>query len=244
MDMLNNLFEKIGFCQKEAFIYTLLSQRGPNPASTLAKLSGINRASVYDLLKVLINKGLILTFQQGSTTYFAVDDPRKLYFDQKQKMDYAEQIIQDLKTLPQNSESLQINYYKGKEGYREMYEDILKNNPKELLGWLNLDNFYLGIDQKREEAWTEQRYKQGIRVRLILQDSKLVRNFKKEDSKLNRETRIIPKGKYPFDSSSFIYENYITFYYSNNNDFIGVRIAHPEFCKMIKMIFEMTWTMF
>lgn len=241
---MNNLFEKIGFSQKEADIYTLLAQRGPNSASTLAKLSGFNRASVYDLLKALLNRGLILTFKQGSTSYFAVDDLRKLYFEQKEKLEYAEKIINDLKSLPVAAATLQVTYYKGKEGYREMYEDILSSNPKELLGWLNLDNFYLGIDPKREATWTQQRYKQGIKVRLILQDSALVKNFQKKDATLNRQTKIIPQGKYPFDSSSFIYENYITLYYSHNNDFVGVRLAHPAFYTMLKMIFEMTWRMF
>lgn len=242
--MLYELFERIGFSQKEAAIYTILIQRGANSASTLAKLSGFNRASVYDLLKALMNRGLILSFQQGSTTYFAVDDARKLYLEQKEKLECAEKIINDLKSLPLASEILQVSYYKGKEGYREMYEDILRANPKELLGWLNLDNFYLGIDPKREAEWTKQRFQQGIKVRLTLQDSVLVRTFQQKNLKLNRETKIIPKGKYPFDSSSFIYENYITFFYANKNDFVGIRIAHPAFYSMIKMIFEMTWTLY
>lgn len=242
--MLPDLFQKIGFQPKEAMVYTVLYQRGPNPVSTLAKLSGIKRTSVYDVLKTLIQKGLILSFQQGSTTYFAIDDVQKLYFDQKEKVQYAEKIVQELKAHSLNTEGLQVNYYKGQEGYREMYEDILRYKPAELLGWMNIDNFYTGIDTKREEQWTRERYQKGIKVRLILQDSKTSREMKKVSPKINREIKIIPSGKFPFESSSFIYENHICLFHFSNEMITGVRIQHPAFYKMHKEVFEMTWKLF
>lgn len=242
--MLPEMFQKIGFNAKEATLYTILYQRGPNPVSTLAKLSGIKRTTVYDILKNLIERGLILNFQQGGTSYFAIDDVQKLYFEQKEKALYAEKIVQELKSNPLNTESLQINYYKGQEGYRQMYEDILRHKPPEFVGWMNIDNFYSGIDLKREEEWTKERHQKGIKVRLIMQESPLSHSLKKEDAKINREIKIIPAKKFPFESSAFIYENHITFFNTTNEVFTGIRIQHPEFYRMQKEVFEMTWKLF
>lgn len=239
--MFEDLFKKIGFNSKEATIYTLLYQRGANPVSTLAKLSGIKRTSVYDILKTLLDRGLILNFRQGSTTYFVVDDIKKIYFDQKEKMDYAEKIVQALKSNPANAEGMQINYYKGKEGYSEMHEDALLNAPREIIGWMNMDNFYYGIDPKREEQWTRERYRKGIGARLMLQESPLTLRMKKEDAALNREIRIIPQGHYPFPSSCYIYENHINFFHTENDVFTGVRIKSSAFFELQKQVFEMCW---
>jgi len=139
---------------------------------------------------------------------------------------------------------LQINYYKGQEGYREMYEDILRYKPPELIGWMNIDNFYIGIDPKREEEWTRERYRKGIKVRLILQDSSTAKKMKKEDPQINREIRIIPAGQYPFPSSCFLYENHLNFFYTEKEVFTGIRIRSAAFYQMQKELFEMTWKLF
>ena len=239
--MILELFQKIGFPSKEAEIYTVLYQRGPNPVSTLAKLSGIKRTSVYDILKNLLGRGLILSFQQGSTTYFAVDDVQKLYLDQKEKVQYAEKIVEELKLKSLPSEGMQINYYKGLGGYRQMHEDILVLKPKEIMGWVNIDKFYEGIDPKREEEWTQERYKKGIRVRLILQDSKTARGMKKQDPTVNREVKIMPPHQSSFESSCFIYQDYICFFHANKKTFTGIRIHHADFFQLQKQAFEMAW---
>lgn len=241
--MIRDLFQKIGFTDKEAAIYEVLYQRGANSVSTLARLSGIKRTSVYDIAKDLMDRGLIISFQQGGTTYFAVDDVRKLYLDQKERVDFAQKIVEELQRNPGNSDGMQVTYYKGKEGYREMYEDILKYNPKELLGIMNIDNFYIGIDAVREEQWTKERNKKGIYVRLILQDSLVAREMQKVSPTIKREIKLIPEGKFLYQSSSFIYENHITFFHTKDDVFTGIRIQHSEFYQLQKQSFEMGWSL-
>jgi len=242
MKDLVQMFEKIGFSDKEAQVYAMLYQRGANSVSTLAKVTGVKRTSVYDIAKELLARGLIITFQQGGTTYFAIDDVKKLYLDQKEKLNFAEKIIENLKLGGLGDNGMQVTYYKGREGYREMYEDILQYSPKELLGMMNIDNFYIGIDEEREAQWTKERHQKGIKVRLILQDSKIAREMKQVSPKINREIKIIPAKKFPFQSSSFIYENYVTFFHTHNDVFTGVRIQHPEFYRLQMEMFEMAWS--
>ncbi len=242
MKDLIQMFEKLGFSDKEAQVYEALYQRGANSVSTLASITGVKRTSVYDIAKELLARGLIITFQQGGTTYFAVDDVKKLYLDQKEKLHFAEKIIENLKSGGLGDNGMQVTYYKGQEGYREMYEDILRYSPNELLGMMNIDNFYIGIDEEREKQWTKERHQKGIKVRLILQDSKIAREMKQVSSEINREVRIIPAKKFLFQSSSFIYKNYVTFFHTNNDVFTGIRIQHPEFYRLQMEMFEMAWS--
>lgn len=241
--MLPDLFEKIGFNSKEAAIYTLLYQRGPNPVSTLAKLSGIKRPSVYDILKSLMDRGLVSSFKQGTATYFAIDDVRKLAFEQKERLEYADKIVEQLKLNPSGAEAMQIFYYKGLEGYRQLYLDIFSADPDEILGVDDMDNFYIGIDKKSEDEWTQERYKRGIKVRMILQDSVISREMLKQSPEVNRQIKLLPKGKFVFHSSMFVYSDRVAFFHTKDNVFTGICIQHPEIYEQQKQIFELCWSL-
>jgi sugar-specific transcriptional regulator TrmB len=237
--MIQQYLQRLGFSDKETLLYLTMHKIGPSAASTLARLTKIKRTSIYDILNTLLEKNLILSFKNGNNTYYAIDDVNKLFYQEKEKLATAEKLVKELQSSPKNWEGLQINYYKGIEGYREMYEDILRTRPKELLGWMHLDRFYDGIDPKREEQWTKERIRSGIKVRLLLQETNLTRNFKKKDNHSNRETRFINK-KFLFNTTCFLYDNHIVLF-DSSGELTCVRIHHPEFYKMQKQIFEMNW---
>jgi sugar-specific transcriptional regulator TrmB len=191
------------------------------------------------VLNSLLEKNLIRTFKQGLHTYFVIDDINKLALHEKQRLTLAQNLIKTLKENQDLNPGIQVHHYKGPEGYREIYEDILKIKPKELLGWMNLDHFYQAIDAEREIAWTKERIASGIHVRLILQESELTKNFQKDDKDSNRETRFIPKG-HPFETSCLLFDNTITFF-DSRSDITAIRIYNPQLFQMQKQIFEMNW---
>ncbi|MDD3861898.1 MAG: helix-turn-helix domain-containing protein [Candidatus Gracilibacteria bacterium] len=233
------LLQKLGLSEKETDVYLSLHKIGPSAASTIARLTKIKRTSVYDVLNSLLEKTLILSFKNGVTTYYAIDDVNKIFYQEKEKISVAEKLVKKLKESSGKFEGLQINYYKGMEGYREMYEDILRMRPKELLGWMHLDKFYEGIEAEREDEWTKERIKSGIKVRLLLQETNLTRKFQSLDKNSNRETRFVNK-KFLFETTCFLYENHIVLF-DSSSELTRVRIHHPEFYRMQKQIFEMNW---
>lgn len=230
---------KLGFSSKEADIFLALIQLGPSAVSTLARITKVKRTSVYDLLNSLMEKSLVASFKQGNTQFFYVDDLNKLILEEKKKLELSKNLVTLLRQEQGNYSSMQVHYYKGKEAYKQLYDDILKSKPKELLGWMHLDDFYKHLDQNYEDRWTEQRIQQGIHVKLILNESNLTRNFQKLDSISNRETRFIPKSQ-KFTTTCFLYRDFITFL-DPNGEIIGIRIHSPELSKMHKAIFQMNW---
>lgn len=238
--MLQNQLMALGLNDKEATTYLTLLKLGPSLASTLARHTKIKRTSVYDILNALIEKGLILSFKQGKYTYFAVDDIKKIYYLEVEKMKTAELLVENLKNFSAQNDLLQVNYYRGPEAYKDMYEDILKANPKEFVGFLHLENFYQGLDMEREQAWTEERAKKGIRPRLIMQDTPMAREFKAKDKLYHRETKLIKDGRYSFETACLFYEGYITLF-DTTKDVIGIRIYNPALFEMQKQMFEICW---
>ena len=237
--MLIQDLQKLGFSIKEAKTYMILLKLGPAVASTLARHTEIKRTSMYDVLNGLLERNLITSFKQGPYTYFAVDDVDRLKHLEQERLRLAESLTDELKKAQIEKPSIQVHYYKGVEGFRELYEDILRICPDEFLGWVNLERFYEGIDDKRENEWTKERIKKGISLRLLSQNTPLGHEFKSKDSKLNRETRLLPEN-YPFKTSCLLFDNYITFF-DTTDQLTGIRIHNPELFKMQKAIFEMNW---
>ena len=230
---------KLGLSGKEAEVYLTLLRIGPAAASTLARLTGIKRTSIYDVTNRLLELNLIIEFKQGAYAFFVVDDVNKLYLYEKEKADFAKTLVEELKQNKTQSDGIQVTYYKGTEGYRELYDDILRANPKELIGWMNLDEFYRHIDPQHEESWTKERIRKGIQVKLIVKKTKLTQNFKKQDGISNRETKFLPKGN-DFETSCFLYKD-TTVFFCPGESATGIRIQQPELYHMQKAIFEMNW---
>ncbi|HAU40013.1 TPA: hypothetical protein DCW56_03720 [Candidatus Peregrinibacteria bacterium] len=230
---------KLGFSEKEASVYLTLLRIGPSVASTLARLSNIRRTSIYDVLNGLTERNLIGSYKQGKDTYFVVEDVNNLYFQEKQKTDIAKRLAADLKKS-MNWQGIRVNYYVGYEGYREIYEEILRAKPKELLTWIHLDNFYKGLDMKREEEWTAERINKKIHARLIIQDTEFARKFIKDDFVSYRETRLVKN--FPFSTTCSVYQDTILLF-NSTNEIEAVRIKNGELAKMFYQMFEMNWRM-
>jgi sugar-specific transcriptional regulator TrmB len=233
---------QFGFNEKEADVYLALNTFGPSPASTLARITNIKRTSVYDILNGLLAKNLIVTYQKGQTTFYAIDDLNKILYQEREKMRMAESVIKQLSKEQATQEGIPINHYIGEENYREMYEDILRANPKEIMAWLHLDKFYNALDPVQEEDWTLRRIKQGVYARLILLDTPLAREFRKKDSERLRTTVLIPK-EFAFNANCFLYENHVMLF-DADNIITGIRINHKSIYTLQKQIFEMTWKLF
>ncbi|MBU0727985.1 hypothetical protein KKA95_04845 [Patescibacteria group bacterium] len=232
----------LGFSDKEAEVYSVLNTYGPSPASVLARLTKIKRTSMYDVLNSLLERNLITTYKKSSYTYYAIDDINKILYQERDKIRIAESVVNQLKEEQGRISDVQVNHYKGEEGYREMYEDILRIKPKELLVWIHLDEFYRALDPVREAEWTQERVKKKVWTRLLMQDTKSAREFQKKDPDSHRQTILLPP-KYMFETTCFLYDGYILLFDSHEN-ITGIRIYHPEFYKMQKQIFEMNWKLF
>ncbi len=232
--------ELLGFTEKEAEVYLVLNQIGSAPASTIARMTRIKRTSVYDILNSLLEKGLITSLQQGKYTYFAIDDVKKIALRQREQLSLAENVVDQLKAESERGSNVAVTYYRGVEGYREIYDLILRKAPKEILAWVNLDNFHSALDMEYEEDWTLLRVKQKMHARLLIQDTDYAKQFKLHDPKSYRETRLVSSKNNPFEATAFIYEDNVTLFHAGKQ-ITGININHPEIYQLQKSIFELAW---
>ena len=235
---MKELLEKVGFTQKEAEAYILLNKLGPTPASTLARLSGIQRTSIYDVLAKLQEKNLILSFKQGNTEYFVIDDIQKLCITAEEKLLITKEIIAKM-ALEQHIDTVDIKYYRGMSGLKEMYTNILNNLTQELLVWGHVEEFYKLIDPIFDQAWVQERVTKNIYCRQLLQYTPLGKEYQSKDPNCFRETRLLEE-KYMFTGACFIYGDRVCLFDTSYQG-VGIEFNNPIFATMHQQMFEIAW---
>ena len=94
--MIGQLLQQLGFTKKEAEIYLALLRRGKAMPASIAKETGVNRATVYSITKSLIKKGIISEDLGGKTLYLVarpVKDLSHILKKEKEELEKKEEII-------------------------------------------------------------------------------------------------------------------------------------------------------
>ncbi|MES2953301.1 MAG: helix-turn-helix domain-containing protein [Patescibacteria group bacterium] len=76
--MIEKLLEELGFDEKEIRVYLAVLQKGKTTPAAIARLTGINRSTVYSVAKELLEKGVIQEDLAGPQAYLIALPPQDL----------------------------------------------------------------------------------------------------------------------------------------------------------------------
>lgn len=76
--MIQELLKKLGFSAKEAEVYLAILESGKVTPADVAKLTGINRTTVYSVAKELVKRGVVNEDLGGETLYLIALPPQDL----------------------------------------------------------------------------------------------------------------------------------------------------------------------
>ena len=76
--MFTKIFQELGLSEITQKVFNDLVANGVSTASKLAERVGIPRSSVYDHLKILIQKGLVTERSEENKKVFQIDDVRNI----------------------------------------------------------------------------------------------------------------------------------------------------------------------
>ncbi len=232
--------ENIGLTKKEAEVYLKLIELGSASATQIIQKVGLHRAVVYDLLERLIEKGLASFVIKGRKKHFEATNPQRLLEIEREKEDKIKEILPHLLELSQFTSKLEVKIYKGREGLKTMFENIISSGIKEWLvigssgRTIKLMPEYLQIFQKR-------RAKAGIKTKALMIDNETGRQRGKELNKLEAtEVRYLPKNITTptviqiHDEKTILHSN------TSETPFIIV-IENKDITKSFREYFETLW---
>lgn len=174
---IQTLLKNFGLSDKEIAVYTALIELGPSPVRVLAQKSKVNRGTTYDILRSLMEQGLVSYYNTETHQYFAAESPDKLITalqDRQRQLGTLQQEISDnlpeLKTMFEREGGRpQVRLYEGLKGVRQILEDVLtamaQSSDKQYFVYSSLslrDEVYEAMPD-----FTKKRIKHGITVQTI-----------------------------------------------------------------------------
>ena len=124
---------QFGLNEKEISVYLSLISLGHSPVREISKTANVNRGTTYDILKSLIELGLVSHYKQDTKQHFVAEPPQKILDaieNKKRSLDTVKD--QFKKSLPELASMYEksgakpvVKYYEGNSGVRTILQDVI-----------------------------------------------------------------------------------------------------------------------
>lgn len=246
MDRFREILNNLGIQQSAQRVYVSLVKDGEATANVLAKRTGITRPSVYDQIKELRKKDLVVERAVGGKTFFAASDVRRIdamLGDRIERLSSDRELLADtLASFMKQAKTVQpkIKFFEGKEGAQQLMKDILWHDDITL-------SIFWPYQQMREilgddflQWFNERRVKRHIAVKTIWPNKE---RKSKDHIFVENDTYVTRKYAQPnqvCDMGYMVYDNKVAFISSTKEAF-GFIVESKEFAALTTMQFESLW---
>jgi len=232
------ILKKMGFSENETKVYLASLETGLSSAQAIAKKAGVRRTTAYSVLSYLVNRGVVAKTLVRNKTRFVAEPPEKLLNLVVEIQSNIANVLPELEAIYNKNETKpKIAFYEGEHAIHNVYEDTLKERPKEILEW-NTNAFFERYP--RGYNYISRRITLGIKVRRIAGKGSLWDTRHKNLDKIElAETRIVPKERFDPQIEVNIYNNKIAF--MNYADNMSVIIENKAIAEAMRQAYELSW---
>ena len=234
---ITNLLQRLGFSQNETIIYLASLELGLSSAQDIAKKANIKRTTAYSVLDYLVQRGIMSKTEIKGKTRFLVEPPEKLHSMITGLQEQLTKLMPKLNSLYKvKSTRPKITFYEGNEAIQNVYDDTLREKPKEILEW-NTNRTFERLTADKE--YVRRRVKLNIKARRMATGTQWRIRQKKNDIKELAKTLILPKNKLNPDIEVNIYNNKVAFLNFAEN--MSVIIESKAIADTMKQVYELSW---
>jgi sugar-specific transcriptional regulator TrmB len=232
--------EQFGLDNKKARVYLACLEFGTAKANEIAKKTGLERPTTYDILGKLSNDGLVGFFNKRGVRYYVAEDPTKIKRRLAEKQAALDALLPELKSVYNAlTAKPKITYYEGVEGIKTILEDTLTASNKQIRGILSVVDLFRVPGKTFMEKYVAKRISSGVRLYVLRSRPKEVEEYWPTDAKELRELRYTPDAMV-FTMTMYIYGNKVSLISSQKENF-GIIIESEEFHQNMSHLFEGLW---
>jgi sugar-specific transcriptional regulator TrmB len=235
--MVNELIlTNLGLSPNEAKIYLAALESGSASAQRIAQKAQIKRTTAYSVLEGMVKKGFILKTDKEGNAKFIAENPKNLAERFKTYQKSFENIMPELEAIHnERNVKPKVLFFEGEEGIIKVYEDTLKENPKEILEF-NTSEIFKAFETFPLD-YVEERKKRNIHALRIGPEDQMYSEHAKMDKEELSQTKLIKNFDIPIEIN--IYNNKVAF--MSYADKIGLIIESEGIAKSMKKIYELLW---
>lgn len=250
---IKQILSELGLNDIEIKVYLTNLELGQGYASTIAKSADLNRVTTYEALKRLSSKGFIRirVKKNNSTKYFVPVEFSEVISKLRTKKDNIEESIKSAESIKDDFESRfrifedkpTVLFYEGKEGIKEVLNDSIKNNKKEILSFASVESIDNSFDKVFLDKYWKDRVSSGISTRGIVPDTdKAKKDFNKERNITElRSLRFVSEDLYKFKNEIDIYGDNVGIISLTRGNEHGVIIRSASIADSMRSVFETIW---
>lgn len=249
--MIEKTLEKLGFGEKETVLYLEILRRGKVTPAALAKITGINRATVYAVAKDLLEKGVITEdLAQRSLYYVALptEELQTLIEKQEEQTKKTRKLvynaIDELARIPLNTQYFipKIRFVEDENVrdhlYRQFHTWFSESQKYDATWWgFQDETFVEHFTDWVEWVWQEKPTGHTMKV---------FGNTSPTEEQLKAKTpphRILKMwtGVSDFTATTWIIGEYIVMIYTRERPFYLIEIHNPVLAENMRKIFKGIW---
>ncbi len=234
----------IGFSEKEALVYLALLELGKRTVSPIARKSGINRTTVYDILESLISKGLVSISGKEPLQEYVAESPDKILKKiqdeietKQQELLQAQNLVPQLKSLHNITDRPKVMFYEGMKGVEQVYEDTLASH-ETILAYANVNEMHKALPDYFPKYY-KRRTNKGIHIKAIVPSNEAGVERAGKDAEEARESALVPADKVYFSPEINIYDNKVMI--ASWKEKLGIIIESKEISAAMKTIYNLAW---
>ena len=229
--------KEFGLTDNEVKVYLACLKLGTALVQGIAKKANTYRTYTYEILKSLIEKGLVSYVIKNGKQYFEVAEPEKLLNILKEKETKINKILPDLKNIYKTSiEKPKVELYEGKEGLKTILDDIIRTKGEVLVYGSTAKQ--IQILQFYFPNYIRRRVEAKVHTRVITEKSTRTIEMLKTEKKDLRESKFIVKMDFP--TITYIYGTKVAIL-SLEKEIIGLIIENESIANTQRQIFELLW---
>jgi len=248
---IKNALKFLGLHKNAVSFYLASYKIGYESVGKIARITKLDRSSAYLALSQLEEMGLILEDRKSKIRKICARPPKavlsRLRSNSRKLRNQCEKIESKLPELlaeyQQKDNQPVLQFFSGKDGLRQITDDILEMENTELLVLSNQKEekrVFNGIDHKE---FVKKRVERNISIRVLVPDTVEGRQLSKQDKACLRETRIINENKIPFTNEIYIYNDKIAML-EFVDEIQGFIVKSFAFHQSQKWMFEKLWLQF
>lgn len=251
--MIQQLLKQIGFSEKETEVYLAVLGQGKITPADIAKITNINRATVYSIAKELIKRGVVAEDLGGKTRYLVALPPQDL--DQlakreekklEQKKEIINKAIKELSKTAQNrrysipkivfisEEDLENYLYKQSPVWNE---SILKKDPAKT--WWGFQDHSFVVHYEKWIDWYWQEAPAQISLQLLSNKSEIEKTMQAKKY-ARRKIKFWGQSK-NFTATTWICGDYAVMIVTNQRPHYLVEIHDEVLAHNLREVFKGIW---
>lgn len=248
---------KLGLSEKEAKVYFALLKAGGALPAMVAKEAGVNRATTYEVLTRLHERGLVMKIIKKNKYYFTCAEPDAFseFFErrsaqiQKHRAE-LERLLPQLNYFYSHSpHKPKIHFFDSMNGIRESLFHSLEGGHDEILSFTSLSLLERAFDKRVLSSYFSKLVKHGTRVRYVdygthdkqARQKFLSTYFTHTARSLLPQIESVEVLK-AISNIVTIYGNFVSLIDARQPEVMAVILENEDIAETFRMMFEAAWS--